>query len=324
MERIGTEQKMTVREVAEALGYEKDYLRKVVKEACPEAVQNGIETLLTEEQVVRIKERLTPRTLDLKVQGQNAVTELEKQETIVKAKTMDSREIAELTGKQHAHVCRDIQIMLSGLEINQSNFGSVYTAGNGEERKCYKLPYRETMILVSGYSVELRARVIDRWMELEQKERSALPKSFAEALRLAADQAEALEQAQSQLAITAPKAEIYDAFIDSAGLYTIKEAAEMLNLPDFGGRELFRLLRLEEIFTQTNKPCVRYQREGLFVLKASAGGTGSRAMVTPKGIEFIRELVRESGLVLCARREGALCNDDGFIVGLRGAGRGME
>jgi Uncharacterized phage-encoded protein len=65
---------------------------------------------------------------------------------------MVSREIAELTRKQHAHVCRDIQEMHGRLKgLNQSSFGSVYKAGNGEERRCFKLPYRETMILVSGY-----------------------------------------------------------------------------------------------------------------------------------------------------------------------------
>lgn len=81
---------------------------------------------------------------------------------------MDSREIAELTGKNHADVCRDIRGMLEKLgEIDQSRFASVYKAGNGEARTCYRLPYRETMILVSGYSVELRAKIIDRWQELE-------------------------------------------------------------------------------------------------------------------------------------------------------------
>lgn len=83
--------------------------------------------------------------------------------------TMSSREIAKLTGKRHDHVMRDIRNMLSCLQINDPNFGGVYIDTKGEARSCFNLPKRETLILVSGYSVELRARIIDRWMELEEQ-----------------------------------------------------------------------------------------------------------------------------------------------------------
>lgn len=82
--------------------------------------------------------------------------------------TMSSREIAELTGKRHDHVVRDIRKMLDGLGANVPNFGGVYRDAKNELRPCYHLPKREALILVSGYSVELRARIIDRWMELEE------------------------------------------------------------------------------------------------------------------------------------------------------------
>jgi phage antirepressor YoqD-like protein len=85
MKRIGEEQKMTVKEVADVLGYEKDYLRKKVKELFPDSVQNGKETVLNENQVFILKNKLVPRTLDMKVQGENAVTEIEKQQTIILA-----------------------------------------------------------------------------------------------------------------------------------------------------------------------------------------------------------------------------------------------
>lgn len=84
MERLGEEKKMSVKEVAEAIGYEKDYLRKKVKELFPESVQNGVETMLTEEQVFDLKKSLVPRTLDLKVQGENAVTSLDIEEMTLK------------------------------------------------------------------------------------------------------------------------------------------------------------------------------------------------------------------------------------------------
>ncbi|WP_455475860.1 Rha family transcriptional regulator [Bartonella sp. B17] len=86
--------------------------------------------------------------------------------------TMSSREIAELCDKQHAHVMRDIRKMLE--ELNQSKFGSVdfsgtYVDGKGEIRSCYHLPKRECLILVSGYSTTLRAKIVDRWQELEKQ-----------------------------------------------------------------------------------------------------------------------------------------------------------
>ncbi|WP_345872739.1 Rha family transcriptional regulator [Shewanella algae] len=85
--------------------------------------------------------------------------------------TMSSREIAELTGKKHAHICRDIRSMLEQLGTNESKFGSVYLDTKGEKRTEYLLPRRECEILVCGYDVVRRAAVIDRWLELETKQR---------------------------------------------------------------------------------------------------------------------------------------------------------
>jgi len=109
--------------------------------------------------------------------------------------TMSSREIAELTGKRHADVLRDIRSMLEDLQIDACKFASVYVDAKGEKRSACCLPKDLTITLVSGYNVTMRHRIVTRWMELEAAQAPApsfaLPKTFAEALRLSADLQEA-------------------------------------------------------------------------------------------------------------------------------------
>lgn len=91
--------------------------------------------------------------------------------------TMSSREIAELTGKRHDHVIRDIEKMLNGLELDGPNFGGVYIDAKGERRKCYNLNKELTYTLMAGYNVKLRNAIIKRWMELEEASQPvAMPK----------------------------------------------------------------------------------------------------------------------------------------------------
>ena len=106
--------------------------------------------------------------------------------------TMSSREIADLTGKRHDHVMRDIRNMLSELKITDPKFGGTYMDGSGRSMPCFHLDRELTETLVTGYSIPLRHKVIRRLHELEDA-RAAKPvamPSYAEALRLYADQIE--------------------------------------------------------------------------------------------------------------------------------------
>jgi phage regulator Rha-like protein len=69
---------------------------------------------------------------------------------MTKEQTMSSREIAELTGKQHSHILRDIENFLNKLGIPESKFGSSYKDAKGEERPVFNLNKDLTLTLVSG------------------------------------------------------------------------------------------------------------------------------------------------------------------------------
>lgn len=120
---------------------------------------------------------------------------------------MTSREIAELTGKDHKNIIRDIETTLLQAEIDALNFEHTYIDSQNRSQREYRLPKRECDLVVSGYSVKYRLAIIDRWHELENKpaKNQILVPDFsnpAEAARAWAAQYEA-----AQLAI-ATKAEI--------------------------------------------------------------------------------------------------------------------
>lgn len=80
---------------------------------------------------------------------------------------MSSREIAELTGKNHADVMRDIRKMLKSLNVGESTFAGTYSDIQGKSQPCFKLDRYHTEVLVTGYDVKRRAAVIKRWYDLE-------------------------------------------------------------------------------------------------------------------------------------------------------------
>lgn len=82
-------------------------------------------------------------------------------------KTMSSREIAELTGKRHDHVLRDIRNMFSNLGTAPSSGLSEYVDSTGRTLPMYVLDKEHTLCLITRYSDVLRMRIIRRWQELE-------------------------------------------------------------------------------------------------------------------------------------------------------------
>jgi phage regulator Rha-like protein len=81
--------------------------------------------------------------------------------------TMSSLEIAELTGKQHRNVLADIRNMIDQLGLSSAEFSAVYKDQQLINRPCFNLPKDLTLTLITGYSIPLRHKINQRWMELE-------------------------------------------------------------------------------------------------------------------------------------------------------------
>ena len=221
--------------------------------------------------------------------------------------TMSSLEIAELTGKQHKNVLADIRKMMDELEINSAIFSAQYKDSTGRSLVMFNLPKRETLILVSGYNVTMRARIIDRWQELEQKESAQfkMPKTLSEALLLAGQQAALAEERQRLLEQQKPKVEFAETVERSDGTLAIGEFAKLLPKEwKIGRNKLFKWLRDNKYLMKDNVPYQRYVNEGLFEVIETVNEYDSQdyinllTLITGKGQLYVTGKLKETlGLV---------------------------
>ena len=90
---------------------------------------------------------------------------------------MTSLQIAEVTGKEHKNVMRDIRNILeqgvSQLNFELSSYKQPQPNGGYKDVPCFKLTKKGCLILASGYDALLREKIINRWEELEVKEQNA-------------------------------------------------------------------------------------------------------------------------------------------------------
>lgn len=223
-------------------------------------------------------------------------------------KTMSSREISTLTGKRHDHVLRDIRVMIADLHGEDAipNFGDTYTnEQNGVEYAQYQLPKRESLILVSGYSVKMRAAIIDRWQELESQKAPVLP-DFTQPAIAARAWAEQYEKAQSlaienkeqaeQLKAAGPALKFVAEFVVASGDVSLSQAAkEIGQSPQAFNRQL---AELGIIFKLGNTWTAKQAQinAGRMNMKAVLCGDGEhrpQCLVTPKGLEYIAKKLVE-------------------------------
>lgn len=127
-----------------------------------------------------------------------------------------------------------------------------------------------------------------------------LPQSYAEALRMLADEVEKHEKTKQQLAIAAPKAEMYDVALSAKNAQSMSIVAKTLG---WGRNRLFAFLREQGVLRHNNEPYQEYIERGYFVVRQvpisrSSGVVNKpQTLVTAQGMDFIGKLMKKYGLL---------------------------
>lgn len=87
--------------------------------------------------------------------------------------TMDSREIAKFFNKEHKNVKRDIVNMLSKLNTPTferiKDYEQIYIDSRGRTQIFYLLPEMESIVLASGYDIQMREQIVKEWLHLKKR-----------------------------------------------------------------------------------------------------------------------------------------------------------
>lgn len=197
--------------------------------------------------------------------------------------TMSSREIAEITHKEHKNVLRVIRDLIEQNLVAQIE--PLKFEYRNQWFDYYELNKRDTFVVVARLSPEFTAAVVDRWQALEnqQKPTALIPQSFSEALMLAA-------QLQAEKERNAPKVAFVDHYVEIGTSKSFRETAKILKIPE---RALVnRLVEDKYLYRQSGVllPCQSAHTKDLFTVKtgtAEHGHNYTQTRVTSKGIEFI-------------------------------------
>ena len=183
--------------------------------------------------------------------------------------TMSSREIAEITHKEHKNVLRVIRDLIEQNLVAQIE--PLKFEYRNQWFDYYELNKRDTF-------------VVDRWQALEnrQKPTALIPQSFSEALMLAA-------QLQAEKERNAPKVAFVDHYVEVGTSKSFRETAKILKMPE---RALVNRLVEDKYLYRQSGVLLPYQSartKDLFTVKtgtAEHGHNYTQTRITSKGIEL--------------------------------------
>lgn len=227
--------------------------------------------------------------------------------------------VAEKFGKEHNKVIRDIQNLSCSDEFRAANFGvSSYISLQNKELPMYVMTKDGFSFLVMGYTGVkagmFKEEYIKAFNKMEETIKNGgfnVPKSFREALLIAAEQQEVIENQQKQIEeknakieADKPKVLFSEAVSASNKSILVRELAKLItqNGYQIGEKQLYERLRKAGYLCSSgesyNQPTQTYINMGLFHLKKTCvicdgeSKVYTVTKVTPKGqIYFINKFL---------------------------------
>lgn len=238
----------------------------------------------------------------------------------------DSLKVARVFGKQHKNVMQQVRNLLGSAENSAHKnwfYKSTYLDAQGKQQPLFVMNRDGfsllAMSLTGEKALQFKVAFIDLFDKMEkaiagvQTTTSAIPKTFAEALRLAASQQEQIEEQQrlieakeKQIEESAPRVLFSQAVESAESSILIGELAKILcqNGIVIGEKRLFQWMRENEYLCsfgeRYNQPTQRATEMGLFEMRkvtiqvGSATKVRTTTKVTGKGqVYFVNKFLYE-------------------------------
>lgn len=220
----------------------------------------------------------------------------------------DSLRVARAFGKEHKSIIRTIRTLMGSAQ-NCAGLGSAensaharwfyessYLDAQGKQRPMFVMNRDGFSLLAMGLTgakaLKFKIAFIDQFNKMEelvktmaQQTQRSLPTTFAEALRLAAEQAEQIEEQQRQIERERPRVLFSQAVETSQDSILIGELAKLIcqNGVSIGEKRLFEWLRTNGYLCQTgeryNHPTQKAIEMSLFELRKVTINVGDQTKV---------------------------------------------
>ena len=160
-------------------------------------------------------------------------------------------------------------------------------------RQEFLLNKRDSVLTVARISPGFTADLLDKWQERERTLNLPDFTNPAAAAHAWAEQYEKRQQAEAQLALTLPKAEFFDWFVNVDESLGFRQLCKMLKAKEPEFRQFLLERNIMQRVSGTLLPAKQYTQAGYFTVHDGVGEnqrTWSQARFTARGVKWIAGL----------------------------------